>query len=246
MDQNAASFLPNLHRAQAFRSKTKDSSLETNLILNHIESNVDWFHFGRRPWRKIDRISDLEFPTVTFNADQASTYSNLVENNVYNFSLGNYAIKRSLNYLNHPSYQENFFQCQILPTESLEYNIFRDRYFPGQPISVIRFRCPSYHKSSNFNVEGYRGYLTFLPVISYEPLRKDKLRLKGDWPVSHFDQIDFYFRNTIKCWFCTCKNGQRSLSSCAHILAAIIGFGAEQDFSREKFLPETAQTFNLE
>ena len=219
-------------------------SLEKNIILEHIETNLDWFHFGRRPWRKIRHITDLQFPSVTFNSDQAETYQHLQPNHVYNFSLGNFAIKRALNYLNDKKYQNENFEVQILPDKSAEYSLFRDRYFPGEPISIVRFKCPSYHKQSTFNQDGYRGFLVFTPVVSYNPLRPDQLRLKNNFPISYLNEIDFYFKNSIKAWFCSCKNGARVLSSCAHILAAIIGFGAPQDFSKEKYIPLSPETFN--
>ena len=243
MDMDPASYLPNLMRAHAFRSKIADSALETNLILNHIEQNLDWFHFGRQPWKKIDQISELDFPAVTFDADQAATYRNLEFNHVYNFSLGTFAIRRALNYLNDISYQNDNFDCQILPVDSAEYERFRNSHFPNQPIRVVRFKVPSYHKSSNFNVGGYRGYLVFIPVISYDSKNKNQLRLKNDYPIAFQNVIDFYFKNCIKSWFCSCKNGARVLSSCAHILAAIIGFGAPQDFSKDKYLPLDPESF---
>ena len=94
IDQNEASFPPNLEQALALRSKIADNTLETNNILAHIEKNPDWFHLGRKPWVKIE-IAELNFPKVTFNADQSKTYTNLDTNNVYFFSLGNFAIKGS-------------------------------------------------------------------------------------------------------------------------------------------------------
>ena len=122
---------------------------------------LDWLHFGRKPWQKIERIDNLDFPSVIFNADQASTYDNLRPNNVYNFSLGNFAIKRALQYLNHQSYQRKMFECQILPFESAAYIRFQNRYFPDQPITVIRFKVESYHKSSGFNFILLREGSTF-------------------------------------------------------------------------------------
>ena len=95
MDRNEASFLPNLERALAFRLKIADSTLETNIILSHIEKNPEWFHFGRKPWIKVENLADLQFPMVTFNADQSKTYENLQSNHIYFFSLGNFAIKGS-------------------------------------------------------------------------------------------------------------------------------------------------------
>ena len=135
------------------------------------------------------------------------------------------------------------FELQILPSDSSEYRSFQTKFFSGEPISIIRFRCPSYHKSSAFNQEGYRGFLVFTPVMAYDPLRNDQLRLKNDFPITDLDKVDFYFKNCIKSWFCTCKNGQKVLSSCAHILSAIIGFGAPQNFRKVKYVPITPENF---
>ena len=85
MDKNEASFLPNLERAYSFRTKMMDESLEMNIILSYIEKNPDWFHFGRRPWKKITQISEIQFPSISFNADQADTYNYLQPNHVFNF-----------------------------------------------------------------------------------------------------------------------------------------------------------------
>jgi len=60
-------------------------------------------------------------------------------------------------------------------------------------------------------IQGLFGFYSsfYLWVIGYDPLRNDKLRLKNDYPISDLDKVDFYFKNCIKSWSCTCENGQK-------------------------------------
>ena len=143
-----------------------------------------------------------------------------------------------MNYLNHDNYN-NIFEVQILLSDTAECQLFKRHYFDF-PISIIRFKVQSYHKASSFNQDGYRGLMVFTPIVSFDLIRKYQLRLINDWPISDVDKIDFYFKNTIRGWFCACKNGSRVLSSCANILAAL---AHHKIFSRQNTFPLLPKTF---
>ena len=246
IDMQMKSFLPNLRRAYVFRKSQKMMNENSeNFILTIIKANPHWFDFRTKPWRNIRHanLPEINFPSVSYSSNEEDLYNELNPSHIYHMSLGNYAIKRGLNYLNSPEYEQNCFELQFLPLESDYYRVIQRQYFPSLPIRIIRFKVQSYHKKSFFNQKGYRGYIAYIPVTHFDPLRNDRFRLLGNSTVSNLNDSNFYFKNSIKGHFCTCKTGARMVGCCSHIIAAILGFGCPSDFSKERYLPQTPASF---
>ena len=146
-------------------------------------------------------------------------------------SLGNYAIKRGLNYLNSPEYEQNCFELQFLPLESDYYRVIQRKYFPSLSFRIIIFKVQSYHKKSFFNQHGYRGYIAYIPVTHFDPNRNDRFRLLENSTVSNLNDSNFY------------PTTARIVGCCSHIIAAILGFGCPGDFSKKRFLQQTPASF---
>ena len=246
---NRSSCLPNLERAYLFRQRMKslDSNQSENPVFEIIKENPEWFDFRKKPWKNIrhDTLSEINFPSVSYTADADDLYQELNPSHIYYFSLGNYGIRRGLNYLNSSEYEQNLFELQILPTDSSHYKVIKRKYFNNLPIRIVRFKVQSYHKKQHFNKDGYRGYFCYLPVTHFDPLRNDRFRLLENSPVTNLTESDFYFKNAFKGHFCTCKTGSRLIGSCSHLIAAMIGFGNPSDFSKKRYVPQYPESFSF-
>ena len=132
-DMNRSSCLPNLERAYLFRQRMKslDSNQSENPVFEIIKENPEWFDFRKKPWKNIrhDTLSEINFPSVSYTADADDLYQELNPSHIYYFSLGNYGIRRGLNYLNSSEYEQNLFELQILPTDSSHYKVIKRKYF---------------------------------------------------------------------------------------------------------------------
>ena len=247
MDMNKNSYLPNLRRALQFKTKITDDEDSENLLLRIIKESPNfWFDFRKTDWKPATHqtLAEILFPFVRHNKSETDTYLNLEPAHIYNFAIGTYGIKRALNYLNHSTYDVELFNLQILDEQSEIYRSVKSIHFQGLPIKIIRFKVQSYHKAQEFNANGYRGYLIYLPVISYDPHNKSRFRLFGNSPVENLDATDFYFQNAFKAWFCCCKTGQRNVGACSHIISALIGFGYPSNYKKSRFLPLDEIVFN--
>ena len=183
LDMNKNSYLPNLRRALQFRTKINDDNTnQENLLLTIIENNANfWFDFRKNDWNNITfaTLAEITFPVVKYDKSEKDTYLNLEPAHIFNFSIGTYGVKRALNYLNHAFYSEKLFHLQVLSENSEIYRAVQNEHFRGQPIKIIRFKVQSYHKAQAFNVDGYRGYIIYLPVTSYDPRDPTKFHLQG-------------------------------------------------------------------
>ena len=248
LDMNKDSYLPNLRRALQFRTRiNEDDANKENLLLSIIENNANfWFDFRKSDWNTITfaTLAEITFPLIKYDKSEKDTYINLEPAHIYNFSIGTYGIKRALNYLNHGFYSEKLFYLQVLSENSEMYRQVQNEHFRGQPIKIIRFKVQSYHKAQAFNADGYRGYVIYLPVTAYDPKNPSRFQVEGHQRIENLDESDYYFKNTIKAWFCCCKTGQRCVGACSHIIAAMIGFGCPGDFSKARYLPLTADVFS--
>ena len=248
LDMNKNSYLPNLKRALQFRTKINDANENIeNLLLSIIKGNANfWFDFRKTDWKSVNHqtLAEISFPYIKYDKSEEDTYLNLEPAHIYNFAIGTYGIKRALNYLNHSNYDLKLFDLQILSDQSEQYRSVQNIHFPGQKIRIIRFKLQSYHKSQLFNADGYRGYIIYLPVIEYNARDPRRFRLLGNQPIENLNETDFYFKNSIKAWFCCCKSGQRNVGACSHIIAALIGFGCPGDFSKPRYLPLDAAAFS--
>lgn len=248
LDMNKNSYLPNLRRALQFRSKISDEEVKPNLLLKIINGNANfWFDFRKTDWKPVSHstLAEILFPYIKYDKSEEDTYLNLEPAHIYHFAIGTYGIKRALRYLNHSSYDAQLFELQLLSEQSETYKTVQNNHFRGIPIKIIRFKVPSYHKSQLFNANGYRGYIIYVPVTSYDARRPDRFQLLGHHRTENLNDTDYYFKNTIKAWFCTCKTGQRNVGSCSHIIAALVGFGNPGDFSKPRYLPQDPTIFGL-
>ena len=248
LDMNKNSYLPNLRRALQFRTKIRDENDNNeNLLLTIIRGNANfWFDFRKTDWKTVTHqtLAEISFPYVKYDKSEADTYLNLEPAHIYNFAIGTYGIKRALNYLNHSNYDLRLFGLQILSERSENYKTVQNSHFPGQPIKIIRFKIQSYHKSQLFNAEGYRGYIIYLPIVEYDARNARRFRVLGNHRIENLNDNDFYFKNSIKAWFCCCKSGQRNVGACSHIIAALIGFGCPGYFSKPRYLPLDVAAFS--
>ena len=190
-----------------------------------------------------DTLVQIQFPYVAYDSNEHDIYVNLEPAHVYYFFLGNNGIRRALRYLDNARYEQNLFHLQTLPLESDLYKSVQKDFIKDKPIRIIRFRVQSNHHQSAFNQGGYRCYIIYIPVVRYDKTRNDRFRLVNDASVSNITDTDFYFKNVIKAWFCTCKTGARNVGACSHIIAGIISFGHPSDFSKARYLPVDPTSF---
>ena len=247
MDMNKNSYLPNLKRALHFRTRITEDGNSENFLLTLIKEQANfWFDFRKSDWKSVNHqtLSEILFPYVKYDKTEVETYLNLEPAHIYNFAIGTYGIKRGLNYLNHSTYSQKLFDLQVLSENSETYLSVKNRYFQNQPIKIIRFKVQSYHKSQLFNADGYRGYMIYLPISSYDARNNLRFRLLGNQPPKNLNDTDYYFRNAFKAWFCCCKTGQRNIGACSHIIAAMIGFGSPGDFAKARYLPLNDEVFS--
>ena len=240
MDMNKQSYLPNLRRALQFRLKLDDNQDNENLLLKIIRPNANfWFDFRKTEWVTVTHqtLSEILFPFVKYDKSESDTYLNLEAAHIYHFAIGTYGIKRALKYLNHATYDMKLFNLQFLSEQSDIYRSVKNNHFQGEPIKIVRFKIQSYHKKQEFNIDGYRGYLIYRPVVTYDPRDNTRFRLLGNTGPTNLNHSDYYFQNSFKAWFCVCKTGQRNVGACSHIIAALIGFGNPGDFSKARYLP---------
>ena len=229
MDQDPHSFLPNLERALLFQSRHEKLSDGTeNKFWPIMRDNFSsLFNFRlSTPWIKIgmENQSDLDFPPIIFDSSETAIYDNLKPNHLWYFTLGTYGCKRTCSYLNTVEYERDYFDAQKLNPNSELYNII----VAGLSLSkvhVVRFRVPSMHKPGSINANGYHGVICYHSVESFDPSDPSKFTLKENIPVTGLDKNDYYFANTMVAHWCSCKTGQRTIGSCAHVIAAIVGFG---------------------
>lgn len=188
-------------------------------------------------WDRISHqnIAILEFPPVNFNEIHTEIYANLEPNHVYFFSLGSYSLKRTSAYLNTVEYERDLFECQKLKKNTDLYLKLESMFGKNGNLELVRFRVPSAHKPGSINANGYKGYIAYVPVQKYVKDIPSEFQLKNHEEVTDLDMQDYYFSNTIIAHFCTCKTGNRTVGGCAHITAAIVGFGKPANYSKARF-----------
>ena len=239
IDQNPSSFLPNLERALLFKSRHEKLSNGTENIFWPIMSDnfSQFFNFRLSvPWINIsfENHNELDFPKVKFDAVESAIYDNLEPNHIWFFTLGNYGCKRSVSYLNTVEYKRDFFNAQKLKHSSELYQIIATN-LSITDFNVVRFRIPSMHKPGHINANGYHGIICYHSVEAFDPKDPTKFELKGNVNIRDLDKKDYFWANCIIAHWCSCKTGQRTIGSCTHVTAALVGFGRPQDYSKPKF-----------
>ena len=123
--------------------------------------------------------------------------------------MSEYQPKLSLTYLNSKDYVTDNFHCHILDRNSeLWSDIMGSYLIYGYKYDVIRFKCPEYYSQTGFNSEAYRGFIIFAKVAEWDEARPKDLRLE-EMAVIDQDEPNWFFKNCIRFWFCSCRNGQR-------------------------------------
>ena len=241
MDMNPKSFLKNLERALIMKSyETKLDISHENMFLSVLKAyEYDFLHFKNSPhWTPIteENLSQLEFPTITVESNQAKVYDDIADNNAYWLSVGSYECKTAMHYLTTVNPEKKFFEAQTLNADSSLYLNIRDDLFPDRDVTIIKLRIPSSHKQSGFHAEGYKVTICFQKVQNFENGHPENLEIRnGHVNPESLLFPDYYFRNIFLYSICTCKTGRRDLGFCAHRLAVALYFGTNLDFSRKKY-----------
>ena len=247
LDMNSKAILPNLERAYLMRlDEGRHASNRENIMFSCVEPYFDELHdfrkinsrSGQNIWSKIrfENKENLMFPPVSFDSIPDDVYSNLEGNHVFWFSFGNFSLKRSLSYLNTEEYERDFFECQYLSRQSDLYNRMVSKIGGSKHLHIIRCRVPSLHKQGHFNSGGYKCLIAYFSVSNYSSTNPSDLTLVGNQPCTNIDKQDFYFKSTIKGWWCSCKSGMRSLGACTHITSCLVGFGRPDNYRKKRYL----------
>ena len=146
--------------------------------------------------------------------------------------------------MNTKEFIENNFECQLLDDNSdLWSDIMGSDLLHGWTYDLIRFKIPFNYAQTGFNKSQYRGFIIYGRVIRWDEKKKDLELERLSNRVYDKTNPDWFFRNTIRFWFCSCRSGSRyifpfknsvlfkfrSLGACAHINAALLGFGASAE-----------------
>ena len=123
-----------------------------------------WFDFRKTNWETVTHqtLAEILFPYVKYDKSEADTYLNLEPAHIYNFAIGTYGIKRALKYLNHSNYDLRLFDLQILSEKSENYKTVQNSHFRGQPIKIIRFKVPSYHKVRSECLKRFKCHVSII------------------------------------------------------------------------------------
>ena len=235
-----ASFMANLERALLFKLRANKLSPDhQNAFWPFMDLYFDeLFDFRRNTeWLRLkhETSSLLEFPSVNFDETDIDIYKNLEPNHIFYFSLGSYSLKRTIAYLNTVEYERDFFECQKLKKDGVLYSKLKQMFGKNGNLELVRFRVPSAHKAGNINANGYRGYIAYIPIQKYVKDSPNEFQLKNYENVTDLDMRDYYFSNSIVAHFCTCKTGLRTVGGCAHITAAVVGFGRPLSYTKSQF-----------
>ena len=181
-------------------------------------------------WEKvpIDKCqSYLKFPTAV-NTETASTANHIRNdrhksccmNHIFSrmiyyyqtsyFSISNYQPKSTLVFLNTKEFIENNFECQLLDDSSdLWADIVASDLISGWTYDVVRFKVPYNFSQSGFNRAQYRGFILYAKVIRWNETENDLELERLSLRTYDKKHPNWFFRNTIRFWFCSCRSGQR-------------------------------------
>lgn len=249
MDGNPKSYLNNLKRALIMKQygEKLDASYENPFLSAIKEHDTEFLHFTSNNWVKVDgeNISDLDFPSIDCELNQAKIHEKMSDNNAYWLSCGPYEIKTASHYLSTETQaSKKYFEVQYLKPDSNLYLKIKAEYFPFSDVTIIKLRVPSSHKQVGFHSEGYKVILGYHHVESFTDGKPELLRLKNATIDSDSLRYpDYYFQNIFRLSFCSCKTGRRDLGFCAHRLAAALFFGTKLDFSKTTYRAIDASSF---
>ena len=124
------------------------------------------------------------------------------------FALSNYQPKNTLTFLNTTEYIEKNFDCQLLDDNSTLWSeISGSNLMDGYTYDCIRFKIPFNYVQSGFNRPSYRGFILYSKVNRWNANQND-LELER-LPIYDKRHPNWYFRHTIRFWFCSCRSGSR-------------------------------------
>ena len=249
MDANPKSYLNNLKRALIMKQYAGklDASYENPFLIAIKEHDTEFLHFTSQNWVKLnsETLSELNFPIIEAQLNQAKVFDNISDINAYWLSCGPYEIKTASHYLNtETKASQKHFEVQYLKPDSTLYLKIKAEYFPFSEVTIIKLRVPSSHKQVGFHSEGYKVILGYHQVESFTDGKPELLRLKNATvDADSLNFPDYYFQNIFRFSFCSCKTGRRDLGFCAHRLAAALYFGTKLDFSKTTYKAIDASSF---
>ena len=123
--------------------------------------------------------------------------------------MSEYQPKLTLTYLNSKDFVTHNFHAAILDRQSELWSSIMGSYLIyGYKFDVIRFKVPELYTQTGFNADTYRGFIIYAKVEEWDEARPEDLLLEGN-PVAEKDELNWFFRSTIRFWMCSCRNGQR-------------------------------------
>ena len=192
---------------------------------------VHWIVFNRildyrqeRNWKTVpvDQCQEfLKFPKV-INTQTANTANHIRTdlnkktgleiwfflNQTSFFSLSNYQPKSTLVFLNTTEFINNNFECQLLDEYTdLWSDLAGSDLLNGEHYDCIRFKVPYNYSQSGFNSSSYRGFILYSKVYRWNEQEND-LELERH-SVHDKRHPNWFFRSTIRFWFCSCRSGSR-------------------------------------
>ena len=177
-----------------------------------------------RNWKKVpvDQCQEfLKFPKV-INTQTANTANHIRTdlnkktgleiwfflNQTSFFSLSNYQPKSTLVFLNTTEFINNNFECQLLDEYTdLWSDLAGSDLLNGEHYDCIRFKVPYNYSQSGFNSSSYRGFILYSKVYRWNEQEND-LELERH-SVHDKRHPNWFFRSTIRFWFCSCRSGSR-------------------------------------
>ena len=111
--------------------------------------------------------------------------------------------------MNSRDYVEDNFDCHILDRDSdLWYDVMGSNLLDGWTYDIIRFKVPEYYVQTGFNKVHYRGFILYSRVAEWDESDPQHMVLQDNAVIDQ-DQVNWFFRNTVRFWFCSCRNGSR-------------------------------------
>ena len=192
-----------------------------DFLKNHFDNILDFRK--TRNWQKVSAENCKEFlgfPTVIHTGG-------IQPNELTFFTMSQYQPKLMTSYLNTEQYVIKNFDAAILESCSLKSDILYSPPLSGQyyGLEILRFKTPFLHNQSGFNNEAFKGFLIYNRVEFFDENNITEMRLQ-DADLRDMDKPNWFFRNCFKFWFCSCPAGSRSMGSCVHITAVIMGMSA--------------------
>ena len=195
--------------------------------LMFVQNDSTFFTFRKRGneiWRNIGPKTNFfekfqsEFPEVTFTSveKKKEVKTSIINTDLVHFSLGEYHAKSASRYLGTQQYKDNHFFMQELalvenkkqPSDDLQkiYDNLVEKYpeWIKRRLSLLRFLVPA-----QFSPSEHRVFLIFSRNTEFK--------------TGIENEPDAHFLSRIEDFYCDCKTGARSLGSCSHVCAALLG-----------------------